>query len=89
MDKYGKSALYEAIVSRQFEAAKVLVQSHARVLADNNDLSDYLFRIVAKGDLESLRFFYYAGVKDLGGFLNVDKRSLAHIVRTYLKGIKG
>jgi len=36
-----------------------------------------------KGDLESLRFFYYAGVKDLGSFVNVDKRSLAHIVNIF------
>lgn len=79
VDKYGKSALYEAIVSRKFEAAKVLVLANAHVLAVHDDLSDYLFRIVAKGDLESLRFFYYAGVKDLGSFLNVDKRSIAHI----------
>jgi len=79
IDKNGKSALYEAIVCKRWEAAKVLVHAHAKVLAEHNDLSDYLFRTVVKGDLETLRFFYHAGVKDLGGFLNVDKRSLAHI----------
>ncbi len=42
-------------------------------------------RIVVKGDLESLRFFYYAGVKDLATFVNVDKRSLAHIVKKSLQ----
>ena len=38
-------------------------------------------RIVAKGDVESLRFFYYAGIKDLGIFVNIDKRTIGHIVR--------
>lgn len=44
MDKYGKSALYEAIVCRKFEAGKALVLAGAKVLADHDDLNDYLFR---------------------------------------------
>ena len=44
VDKYGKSALYEAIVCRKFDAGKALVLAGAKVLAEREDLKDYLFR---------------------------------------------
>jgi len=44
VDKYGKSALYEAIVCKRFEAAKVLVQANAKVVAAQDDFCDYMFK---------------------------------------------
>ena len=39
--------------------------------------------MAAKGDLDSLKLFFYAGIKDLNKYVNVDKRSVAHVVSQF------
>ena len=41
----------------------------------------FLKRIVAEGDLDSLRFIYYGGIKNLNEYTNIDDRTIGHIVK--------
>jgi lysophospholipase len=79
VDGSGRSALFEALYNKQFAVSKVLIKAGAKILAEHDDLGDFLFEIVAEGDLDSLRFIYYGGIKNLNEYTNIDDRTIGHI----------
>ena len=44
VDGNGKSALFEALYHKQFKASRVLIKSGAKILAEHDDLGDFIFQ---------------------------------------------
>jgi len=79
IDKLERSALFEAILNKEFKTAQVLIDAGARVMAKKKDICNLLFKLIAKGDLESLKLLYNGGLNNLEQYVNIDKRTIAHI----------
>lgn len=43
VDGSGRSALFEALFNKQFAVSKVLIKAGAKILAEHDDLGDFLF----------------------------------------------
>jgi len=75
----GRSALFEAILNKNTEAAKILIASGGKVIAQHKEMKDFLFKTVKRGDLGSLKLVHQSGLNNLHLYQNVDKRTIGHI----------
>jgi len=79
VDGRGRSALFEAILNKKFDAAKILIASGAKTLAQPREMTDFLFKSTKKGDLATVKLIHHSGEQQLDSYKNADKRTIAHI----------
>lgn len=75
----GRSPLFQAIVYNQFDAARVLINAGAKIIGNQDEKCHLLMNTVASGDLDRLKFIYYAGIQNLNDYKNVEDRTVGHI----------
>jgi lysophospholipase len=80
VDRFGRSPLYDAIINRNKPIAFELKNAGANILANHQELTTKLLRAAKDGDLEFIKLFYFAGLKNLHDYFNMDHRNIAHIV---------
>ncbi len=79
LDGRGRSALFEAILNKKFDAAKILMAAGGQAIAQTREMTDFLFKSVKKGDLTTIKLIHLSGIQQLDSYRNADKRTVAHI----------
>lgn len=83
VDRFGRSPAYDAVLNKNKLITYELRNAGARVIANTNELTSKILRAGKEGDLQFIKLLYFAGVKNLHEYVNIDNRSLAHIVLTF------
>lgn len=79
IDYFGRSPLFEAILTGNKRIVCLLVKRKAQVHASTEDLTDLLLHSAVKGDLDMLKLLFHAGLKSFNEYTNVDERNIAHV----------
>ena len=80
VDRFGRSPGYDAVLNKNKLITYELRNAGAKVIANTSELTTKILRAGKDGDLEFIKLLYFAGVKNLHEYVNIDSRSLAHIV---------
>ena len=60
----------------------MLSQKQAKVLGNREELANRILKATKEGDLEFIKMLFFAGLKNLGDYKNIEGRNIGHIVFT-------
>jgi hypothetical protein len=63
LDVKGQSSLFVAIISKQYGAAKALIRAGAKIIAEDEDIGDYIFKYFKSKKLKNLEWLQKATSK--------------------------
>jgi lysophospholipase len=78
-DKNGRSPLFEALLNGHMDISKELVRAGARVIASEEEICNYLLRLVRDSNLKDLKHAFHCGIKNLSDYKNMDGRTVGHL----------
>ena len=84
VDRFGRSALYDAVLNRNKPITFELRNAGANIIANHEEITTKILRAAKIGDLEFIKLLYFAGLKNLHDYFNTDLRNIAHIVYFYI-----
>lgn len=78
IDKFGNSALFEAIKNKNEEICEILKENKAIMKGNFEELLEILFKSVKENDIDMLKYLYKYGLIDFKEYKNYDGRTIGH-----------
>ncbi|EAR86550.2 L-asparaginase (macronuclear) [Tetrahymena thermophila SB210] len=79
VDYFGRSPLYEAILTKNKKIVYMLIQNGGQIIAEKDEITNLLLDSAMTGDLDTIKLIYHSGLKNFNDYTNIDQRNIGHV----------